>query len=173
MGGLGLQAETTLSVQVPQTVAGLVEPVIEAHGLELVDLEFAPAGGRSVLRLTLDREGGVMVDDLAKVSREVGDVLDANDAMPAGYTLECSSPGVNRPLKKPADFIRFCGKSVSLQTSTDIEGQRKFTGLLVAAGDDGIEIDDRAHGRLSVPYGLIQKARYEHDFARDLRGERD
>ncbi len=162
-----------MSVQVPNAVAGLVEPVAEAHGLELVEVQFAPAGDRSVLRLTLDRDGGVTVDDLARMSREVGDLLDANDAMPAGYTLECSSPGVNRPLNKPADFIRFCGKPVSLQTNTAIEGQRKFEGLLVAAGEDGIEIDDRSRGRLSVPYGQIAKARYEHDFARDLRGERD
>ena len=165
-----------LSEQVPHAVAGLVEPVAKALGLELVDVEFAPAGGRSVLRLILDREGGITVDDLARVSREVGDVLDANDTVPTGYTLECSSPGVNRPLKKPADFARFCGKTVSVRTTTALDeagGARNFSGVLLAASDDDIEIDDRSHGRLSVPYGLIEKARYEHDFARDLRGERD
>ena len=161
------------SEQVPQTVARLVEPVALAHGLELVDVQFAPAGGRSVLRLVLDRDGGITVDHLAALSREAGDVLDAADAVPTGYTLECSSPGVNRPLRKPADFARYCGKEVSLRTTTAIDGGRSFAGILLDAGDEGIEIDDRSRGRLSVPYGLIEKARYEHDFARDLRGERD
>ena len=145
----------------------------EALGLELVDVEFAPGGGRNVLRLVLDREGGISVDHLAKVSRELSDLLDAHDTVPVEYTLECSSPGVNRSLKKPADFNRFCGKEVALRTTTAIEGAKRFAGLLVSAGEGGIEIDDRSHGRLSVPYGLIDDAHYEHDFARDLRGERD
>lgn len=162
-----------LSEQVAEAVAGLARPVAEAQGLELVDVEFAPGGGRNVLRLVLDRAGGVTVDALAAVSREVSDLLDAHDAVPVGYTLECSSPGVNRPLKKPADFTKFCGKQVSLRTTTAISGARNFAGVLVAAGDEGIEIEDGSHGRLCVAYGLIQKAHYEHDFARDLRGERD
>lgn len=162
-----------VSEKVSESVSGLVEPVAAAHGLELVEVEFSPAGGKSILRLILDRDGGVTVDDLAKMSREVGDLLDAHDAIPSGYTLECSSPGVNRPLKKPADFARFCGKEVAVRTTTPIEGARRFTGLLVAAGDEGIEIDDRSHGRLSVPYGQIKKAHYEHDFAGDLRRERN
>jgi ribosome maturation factor RimP len=162
-----------LSDQVPTAVAELARPVAEALGLELVDVEFAPGGGRNVLRLVLDREGGITVDHLAKVSREVSDLLDAHDTVPVEYTLECTSPGVNRSLKKPADFNRFCGKEVTLRTTTAIEGAKSFAGLLVSAGEGAIEIDDRSHGRLSVPYGLIDDAHYEHDFARDLRGERD
>lgn len=158
---------------VSKSVLELVEPVAQAHGVELVDVEFLPAGGKTLLRLILDRDGGITVDDLARVSREAGDVLDAHDAVPSGYTLECTSPGVNRPLKKPADFARFCGKEVALKTNAEIEGARNFAGVLVSAGDDSIEIDDRAHGRLSVPYGLIKKAHYEHDFAGDFRRERN
>jgi len=162
-----------LSEQVREAVAGLARPVAEARGLELVAVEFTPAGGRSVLRLVADREGGITIDDLAGLSREVGDLLDAHDAVPVGYTLECTSPGVNRPLRKPADFARFCGQPVSLRTSTAIGGACIFAGRLLAAGDEGIEIEDRKHGRLSVPYDLIQRACYEHDFARDLRRERE
>ncbi len=169
----GEKIEKMSNETVPHRVAGLVSPVAEAHGLELIDVEFAPAGGRSVLRLILDREGGISVDDLARVSREVGDLLDANDTVPSGYTLECSSPGVNRPLKKPADFARFCGETVSLRTKEEIAGGRNFSGVLLAASEDDVEIEDRSRGRLSVPYGLIEKARYEHDFARDLRRERN
>lgn len=162
-----------MSENVSKAVSELVEPVAQAHGLQLVDVEFSPSGGKSILRLTLDRDGGINVDHLAKMSREVGDLLDAHDTVPGEYTLECSSPGVNRPLKKPADFARFCGKEVALKTTDEIEGERKFAGLLVAAGEEGIEIDDRSHGRLSVPYGLIKNAHYEHDFAGDLRRERN
>ncbi len=161
------------SEQLKKAVVELAGPVAEAHGLELVEVELAPGAGRTVLRLILDREGGITIDDLAEMSREMGDVLDAHDAIAIKYTLECSSPGVNRPLKTPADFLRFCGKEVALRTSTTIEGARNFAGLLLTAGEDGIEIEDRSHGRLRVPYGLIQKANYEHDFARDFRGERD
>lgn len=154
-------------------MAGLVEPVAEAHGLELVDVEFQPGGRRSILRLLLDRPGGITVDDLAAMSREVSDLLDAHDAVPGGYTLECSSPGVNRPLKSRQDFSRYCRKVVRIRTSAPIAGARNFTGELLAADDDGVEIDDRSHGRLTLPYGVIQKAHYEHDFAHDLRGERN
>jgi ribosome maturation factor RimP len=125
-----------------------------------------------VLRLYLDRPGGVSLDDLAKVSREVSDVLDAHDVVPGQYTLECSSPGINRRLRKPEDFARFCGKPVRVRTSTPIAGSRNFAGVLVAASSEGIEIDDEVHGRLEVPLRSIERAHYEHDFQAELRNRR-
>jgi ribosome maturation factor RimP len=157
----------------PEKIASLVEPVARAHGLDLVDVEYHPHGRRSILRLVLDREGGITLDSLADVSREVSDLLDAHDIVPGGYTLECSSPGVNRPLKTRSDFARFCGKSVRVRTRAPIDGTRSFAGRLVETFEDCIEIEDRSRGRLSVPYPLIEKAHYEHDFADDFRGRRD
>jgi ribosome maturation factor RimP len=154
------------------TVMDLVEPVAIERGLDLVDVEFQQHGRRSVLRLYLDREGGVSLDDLASVSREVSDVLDAHDVVPGQYTLECSSPGINRRLRKPDDFARFCGKSVRVRTSTPIAGSRNFAGLLVAASSEGIEIDDESHGRVEVPLRSIERAHYEHDFMAELRNRR-
>lgn len=155
-----------------EIVMELVEPVAVERGLELVDVEFQAHGKRSVLRLYIDRPGGVGLDDLAAVSREVSDVLDAHDAVPGQYTLECSSPGINRRLRKPEDFARFCGKSVRVRTSTPIAGSRNFAGLLVAASGDAIEIDDTARGRLAVPLRAIERAHYEHDFVAELRNGR-
>jgi len=155
-----------------EIVMELVEPVAVERGLELVDVEFQAHGKRSVLRLYIDRPGGVSLDDLAAVSREVSDVLDAHDAVPGMYTLECSSPGINRRLRKPEDFARFCGKLVRVRTSTPIAGSRNFAGLLVAASGDGIEIDDTVRGRLAVPLRSIERAHYEHDFVAELRNGR-
>jgi ribosome maturation factor RimP len=157
---------------VSDIVMDLIEPIAEERGLDLVDVEFQPGGRRSVLRLYLDRDGGISLDDLADASREASDVLDAHDVVPGQYTLECSSPGINRRLRKPEDFARFCGKSIRVRTSTPIAGSRNFSGLLLSASSDGIEIEDESHGRLAVPLRAIERANYEHDFQAELRGGR-
>ena len=92
---------------VTQRVWDLAEPVALARGLELVDVQFRPEGGRTVLRLLVDRpEGGVTLDALSGLSRELGDLLDVHDAVPGRYHLECSSPGLNRPLlRETHDFV--------------------------------------------------------------------
>jgi len=158
--------------KVPETVARLVEPIARERGLDLVDVEFRPLGRRSVLRLYLDREGGVSLDDLSSMSGEVGDVLDAHDAIPGAYTLECSSPGINRPLRKSADFARFIGKRVRVRTHSPIAGARNFIGRLEANSATDIEIDDVARGHVVLPLRDIERANYEHDFAAELRSRR-
>jgi ribosome maturation factor RimP len=158
-----------MRTNVADMVAELVDPIAEERGLELVDVEFQPHGRRSVLRLYLDRPGGVSLEDLAALSREVGDVLDAHDAVPGQYTLECSSPGVNRRLRKPEDFARYGGKTVRVRTTTPIAGSRNIVGRLVATSQSGIEIVDDVRGALHVPFRSIERAHYEHDFQADLR----
>src|SRR5437762_14340732 len=97
---------------VTQRVWELAEPLALGGGVELVDVQYRPEGGRVVLRLLLDRpEGGVTLDELTRVSRELGDLLDAHDAVPGRYQLECSSPGINRPLLREAHFRRVLGRS--------------------------------------------------------------
>ena len=159
---------------VPEAVTRLVEPVAREHGLELVDVEYRSQGRRSLLRVYLDRdgEGTVSLDDLAEVSREVSDVLDAHDVVPGVYTLECSSPGINRPLKSPEHFARYLGKVVRVRTHVPVGGSRNFRGRLAAASGDVIEIEDAALGLVKVPFGEIDRANYEHDFAEELRGRR-
>lgn len=157
---------------VEESVVSLVEPVAQARGLDLLEVEYRPAGRRSVLRLTLDREGGVGLDDLSEMSREVSDLLDVHDCVPGEYTLECSSPGVNRPLRRATDFARFVGKPVRVRTHAPIEGARTFLGPLAASSEETIEIDDPRHGRVVVPLGQVERANYEHDFAAELRARR-
>ena len=93
-----------------ENIIALVEPVLEAQGLDLVDLEFARMGSRWLVRIYMDREGGVTLQDCSDMSRLIGDILDVNDLPPGPYNLEVSSPGLDRPLKREKDFIKYKGK---------------------------------------------------------------
>ncbi len=152
---------------VAQRVWGLAEPVVTTAGLELVDVQYRPEGGRAVLRLLIDRPtGGVTIDELARVSREFGHVLDAHDAVPGRYHLECSSPGLNRPLVRPEHFRRAVGQRVHVRLRTPLDGRRQFHGLLVAAADDAVTVDDADVGRRELPLGDVERANVEFDFSR-------
>lgn len=152
---------------VAQRVWGLAEPVVTTAGLELVHVQYRPEGGRAVLRLLIDRPtGGVTIDELARVSREVGHVLDAHDAVPGRYHLECSSPGVNRPLVRPEHFRRAVGQRVYVRLRTPLDGRRQFHGVLAAAADDAVTIDDADVGRRVLPLADVERANVEYDFSR-------
>jgi ribosome maturation factor RimP len=109
----------------------IAERVAETHGLEVVDLEFRGGGRARMLRLTIDKPGGVTHEDCARISREVGTILDVEDAVPGGsYTLEVSSPGLDRKLLKPRDYERFAGSRVRVTTREPVEGSRHLEGRL-------------------------------------------
>jgi len=152
---------------VTQRVWQLAEPLALAGGLELVDVQYRPEGGRVVLRLLIDRPaGGVTLDELARVSRELGDVLDAHDAVPGRYQLECSSPGLNRPLLRDLHFQRALGQRVRVQTRASIGGRRNFRGTLVTATAEEITVDAADVGRVDIPREAIEKAHIDYDFSR-------
>lgn len=152
---------------VTQRVWDLVEPVALAAGLELVDVQYRPEGGRLIVRLLIDRPtGGVTLDELARMSREVGDVLDAHDAVPGRYHLECSSPGLNRPLVRPDHFRRAVGQRVHVRAREPIAGRRQFHGVLDAVSDEGVTVQDPDAGTITLPYAAIEKATSEFEFAR-------
>lgn len=138
-------------------VTKLAMPILEEKGMELVDMQYRHENNGWVLRLFIDKPGGVTVDDCAEISRELGHHLDVKELIPHRYHLEVSSPGVNRPLKKRDDFKRWIGYNVQLTTTTAIEKRRNFTGLLKAVNDDSIiiELDGK---ELSIPFRLINKA---------------
>jgi ribosome maturation factor RimP len=146
-----------------------IEPVAGDLGLRLVDLEFASAGKHSILRIFLDRDGGIGLEELARASHEIEAVLDAHDDVPGVYSLECSSPGVNRRLKGQADFEAHVGMNIRLRTVEPIDGSRNFRGELVAVGLDGLELAVPKGPAVRIPLTAIEKANYEHDFDRDLR----
>jgi ribosome maturation factor RimP len=152
---------------VTRRVWEFAEPAALAAGLELVDVQYRPEGGRVVLRLLLDRlEGGVTLDDLARMSRELGDVFDAHDVIPGRYHLECSSPGLNRPLLREPHFRRAVGQRVRVQTRAPIGDRRHFRGTLEAVTDDGIVVRDPAGSSTTIAIGDIDKAHVDYDFSR-------
>jgi ribosome maturation factor RimP len=152
---------------VTQRVWELAEPLALATGLELVDVQYRPEGGRVVLRLLIDRPtGGVTLDELARVARELGDVLDGHDAVPGSYHLECSSPGLNRPLLREAHFQRARGQRVRVRTRDPIGGRRNFHGVLDAVTSDAVTVVDPATGPVAIPFAAIERANVEYDFNR-------
>jgi ribosome maturation factor RimP len=148
----------------------LLEPPIETLGFELIDVEFAQAGRGGVLRVFIDRpavegangtaerESGVTVDDCATVSHTVSEVLEIEDPIKGHYTLEVSSPGFDRILRKRAHFERFVGERIFAELKLPIDGRRRFVGKLKSIEGDSIviEVDGRAH---DLPLERIQKAR--------------
>src|SRR5580658_3268797 len=141
----------------------LLEPPIEALGYELIEIEFAQAGRGGVLRIFIDlraRDSGlnVTVEDCARVSHAVSQVLETEDPIKGHYTLEVSSPGFDRILRKREHFARFMGERVFVELKVPIEGRRRFVGALKSMTDDSIvvEVDGQAH---SLPFERIQKAR--------------
>jgi len=155
---------------VTRRVWELSEPVASAAGLELVDVQYRPEGGRLVLRLLIDRpDGGVTLDELTRISRELGDVLDAHDAVTGRYHLECSSPGVNRPLVRPEHFRRAVGARVNVRTHEPVAGRRQFHGVLEAVADDAITVHDPDAGVVSFALDSIERASIQFDFPRPAR----
>jgi ribosome maturation factor RimP len=141
----------------------LTEPLIETLGYELVDLEYAREGRGAVLRVYIDRSskgpgGQITVDDCARVSQAISQVLESQDPIKGHYTLEVSSPGFDRILRTRAHFERFNGARIAAELKLPIDGRRRFVGVLksVAPGTILVEVDGKEH---SLPLDRIQKAR--------------
>ncbi len=113
-----------------EQLRAVVDPVLRGEGCELVDLEYRREGRGRVLRIFMDKPGGVRLADCQRVSEQVGDILDVENLIPHAYTLEVSSPGLERPLTRPEDFLRFAGRAVRVSTFAPVEGQRHFAGTL-------------------------------------------
>ena len=135
---------------VTERVHALVEPLLAAHDVEVVDVEQLGA----TLRVTVDRPGGIDLDAVSEATLVVSDALDRHDPIPGHYTLEVSSPGLERPLRTPAHFRRFVGSDVAVKTKPDVDGERRVEGRLEAADDDGFVVAGR---RFS--YEEVEKAR--------------
>ena len=136
----------------------MLEPVVESLGFELVDVERSGTGGHALLRIYIDSHGGVTVDDCATVSHQVSAILDVEDPVQGQYTLEVSSPGLDRPLVKPRDFERFMGETIKVKMSRPILGRRNFTGQLTRMEDETIILESGAES-FSLPLDDIEKAR--------------
>jgi ribosome maturation factor RimP len=143
-------------------VRALLEPSVEALGYELLHIEFAGHGG-NILRLYIDAPGGIEVDDCATVSRQVGAILDVEDPVKNAYTLEVSSPGLDRPLVKPEHFQKYTGEWAKIVMHTHVLGRRRFTGKMLEADEDQVVVEaDGEHYELA--YAEMESARLEPVF---------
>jgi len=154
--------EDIMNETVAERAWHIAEPLVTEEGLEIVDVEFHRESRGMVLRFYLDRQGGggVSLDDLTRVSRQVGDVLDVHDAVPGSYSLEVSSPGINRRLRRPDHFRRYLGKPVRVRTVGALNGRRSFLGVLQTVGADGIVVRE-AEQQHVIRFAEIAHANYE------------
>ena len=145
-----------------QKVEDFVSPVLENLGYELVERELAQDSGRWILRLYIDKEGGVTIDDCARASHGVEDLIEVEGLIPMHYELELSSPGINRPIRRRKDFDRFKGETIRLKTTEPVNGRSNYKGILETLdGDEIVMIVDG--DRYRVPYKFLAKARLEPD----------
>jgi ribosome maturation factor RimP len=143
-------------------VKGMINPILLNEGMELVDIEYRRESKGWVLRLILDKEGGITLDDCTRVSQEVGRSLDVEDVLPTRYTLEVSSPGLTRPLKTEKDFIRYRHRLIKVKTVDPIKNRRQFKGRLLGVSENGIEIEADG-GIFQIPLSNVAKANLEID----------
>ncbi len=149
--------------EIIKAVWDLAEPVILSRGLELVDVEFHRERQGWVLRLYIDRPGGVTIGDCVAVSEILSDLLDAKDFIHHPYHLEVSSPGLDRPLRKREDFERFAGDKVKITLKHPLEGRRNFTGRLKGLKEDKVLVE--IEGRVwELPLEEIKKAHIKYEF---------
>lgn len=144
-------------------VFNIANPVIEDIGFELVDVEYLSMNGRWILRLYIDREGGITIDDCVSISRELGDLLDVKDIINHEYVLEVSSPGLNRPLKREKDFVKFIGKKIKCKMKDPLEGQKNFSGRLKDFKEGTIFLETE-NGLFELSFLDIEKANLIYEF---------
>ena len=154
---------------IAERVQEIAERVAIDHGLELVHAEVAGPDNKPIVRVFIDKPQGVTHDDCSEVSTHLGTILDVEDFIHASYTLEVSSPGLERGLYKRADYERFAGSNARMKTRQPVGGQRNFRGRLVGLEGDDVIFEDRTSGQVRVPLGLIIKANIEVDVEEELR----
>ena len=146
-----------------EKIEGILVPILAERALELVEAELHTSGKRWLLRIYIDKEPGVTIDDCEYVSRELSRILDVDDFIDHPYTLEVSSPGLTRPLKKWKDFNRAKGKKCRIVANREIEGKREFSGTIVDMTGEEVIIQEKI-GMFTIPICAIKKAHLEFDF---------
>jgi ribosome maturation factor RimP len=143
-----------------EAIEAVVLPAVRAHGMTIVDVDVRGGGRRSVVRIFVDRPGGVTVDDCRRLSDEVGDLIDVANLIPGSYDLEVSSPGLDRELRKDREFRWATGKLVRVWTREPVDGRREWLGRLAAVDEAALTLADSG-GVARVPRDLVTKARLE------------
>jgi ribosome maturation factor RimP len=150
--------------EIVDKISHIALPIVQESALELVDVELVPSGRRWVLRIYIEREGGVTISDCERVSRELDRILDVEDVLDHPYVLEVSSPGLTRPLKKAEDFERYKGRKCKIITRSPVDGKIDFRGEIVNVAGDEVEV--KVEGDVDVhriPLHEIKKANLEFE----------
>ncbi|PAE26777.1 MULTISPECIES: ribosome maturation factor RimP [Bacillaceae] len=148
--------------KVTETVEQLVTPIVDELNLELVDIEYVKEGKDWFLRVFIDKETGVDIEECGMVSERLSEKLDAEDPIPYNYFLEVSSPGAERPLKKDSDFIKAVGKNVYIKTYEPIDGEKTFEGVLTQFDGETVTVEVKIKTRkknIEIPYEKVANAR--------------
>ncbi len=145
---------------IEERIRGLAQALADRQGFEVVEIKFAGRGGRSLLKITLDKTGGISLDECEKFSREIGPLIEEEGLINGAYNLEVSSPGLDRPLITAADFARNKGKDARILTNEKISGSDVFTGQIIDVNEHMVKlkVDDN---EMEIPFGKILKARLE------------
>src|SRR5881394_1622650 len=151
------------SGSVADRIRQIAEQATIDHGLEMVHTEIAGPEGHPIVRVFIDKPGGVTHDDCSDLSTQIGTSLDVEDFIHSAYTLEVSSPGLERGLYKLDDYQRFAGNQAKLRTRVAVGNQRNFRGRIVGVRNDQVIFEDRTSGRVALPFDSIAKANLEID----------
>jgi len=149
--------------EIVDRVRAIADPIVSNEGMELVEIEYRREATGWVLRLYLDKEGGITLSDCTHISQEIGRILDVEDFILAPYTLEVSSPGLRRPLKKEKDFIKYSNSLIKVKTIDPIRHQRQFKGKLLGISGNLIEIETDGEV-FQILLSNVAKANLEIDF---------
>lgn len=153
---------------IKERLDSLIEPVVTALGCELWGIEFLPRGGHSLLKIYIDSKDGVKITDCERVSRQVSSLLDVEDAVQGKYTLEVSSPGIDRRLFNLSQYPEFIGEEVKIVLHLPFEGRRRFTGQLCGIENDEVIIRDQQEEYL-LPFDAIERVNVVPQMNRDLK----
>ena len=146
----------------------MVEPVVTATGMELVDVTFRREGGGKILRVTIDRDGGVDLEAISQVSKKISRRLDTEGFDPGPYSLEVTSPGLERPLRRLEDFAKRIGEKVRVKTIEPVDGSRVHVGALISADDAAVVVATEG-GERRLPHDEIASARTVFEWGPDRR----
>lgn len=147
--------------EVEEKIKAIAEPLAATLGMEIVDVQYLSEHGRRILRVYIDKTNGITVDDCADMSKALSDALDAEDPIPDSYNLEVSSPGLDRPLVKEKDFLRFVGRKANIRTKSPVDGRKNFKATLNGFEDGSVIVVDSEGKLWRIPLSIIDRARLE------------
>ncbi len=161
-----------MNYSIDEQIRKIAAQAAEENGIEFVHAEVVGTNRNLTARVFIDKEGGVTHEDCALVSRQIEAILDAEDIVALSYTLEVSSPGLERGLYNLKDFEKFAGNLAKVKTETAIDGQKNFRGRIVDVEDEEIIFDDKTKGSVRFPYSVVAKANLEIDLEKELKSKK-